>query len=85
MLALRVATSSSSFLRSISTCCALCLIASRLLERFHARRACRQLRFEIALLQRQSFYLRFDLLDLLLSILKNEQLFQFRMHGSRSY
>ena len=56
-----------------------------LLERFHARRACRQLRFEIVLLQRQSFYLRFDLLDLLLSILKNEQLFQFRMHGSRSY
>src|SRR6266536_2581472 len=56
-----------------------------LLERFHARRACHQLRFEIVLLQRQSFYLRFDLFNLLLSILKNEQLFQFRMHGPRSY
>jgi hypothetical protein len=39
------------------------------------------LRFEILLLQRQSSYFRLDLLDLLLSILKNEQLFQFRMHG----
>jgi len=32
-------------------------------------------------LQRQSVYFSLDLLDLLLSILKNEQLFQFGMHA----
>jgi len=32
-------------------------------------------------LQRHCSYFRLDLLDPLLSILKNEQLFQFRMHA----
>ena len=36
-------------------------------------------------LQRQRFDLSLNLSDLLLSILKNEQLFQFRMHGSGGY
>ena len=36
-------------------------------------------------MQRQSFYLGLDLLNLLFSILKNEQLFQFRVHGGGSY
>ena len=43
-----------------------------MLERFHTGHARGQLRFEILLLQRQSSYFRLDLLDLLLSILKNE-------------
>jgi len=53
-----------------------------LLEHLDSRHARCQLRFEAFLLQRHSFYLGLDLFDLLLSILKNEELFQFRMHGA---
>ena len=41
----------------------------------------RQLRFEILALQRQISYLRLDLSDFLLPILKDEQLLQFRLHA----
>jgi hypothetical protein len=52
-----------------------------LLEHLDSGHACCQLRLEAFLLERHSFYLGLDLFDLLLSILKNKQLFQFRMHA----
>ena len=52
-----------------------------LLERFKSCRARSQLRFKAFPLQRHGLYFGLDLPDLLLSILKNEQLFQFRMHA----
>ena len=52
-----------------------------LFKRFDSGNTTCQLRFEIFHLQRQSVYFSLDLLDLLLSILKNEQLFQFGMHA----
>jgi hypothetical protein len=39
------------------------------------------LRLEILTLERQVSYLRLDLLDLLLPVLKDEQLLQFRLHA----
>jgi hypothetical protein len=39
------------------------------------------LRFETFALQRHRLYFGLDLLDFLLSILKNEQLFQFGIHA----
>jgi hypothetical protein len=51
-----------------------------LLEGVNARCSRGQLGFEMIALQRQRFDLSLNLSDLLLSILKNEQLFQFGMH-----
>ena len=56
-----------------------------LLQRFHARGSCGQLRFKMSTFERQGFNLSLDLSDLLLSILENEQLFQFRMHERSTY
>ena len=56
-----------------------------LFQRFNARRRCSQLRFKMSSLQGHRPYLSLDLSDLLLSILKNEQLFQFRMHERSTY
>ena len=56
-----------------------------LFQRFNARCGCGQLRFKMSAFQRQRFNLSLDLSDLLLSILKNEQLFQFRMHERSTY
>ena len=75
MLSFRVPTSSSSFFRSTSTCRALCFIASRLAA---LSANCDSRCFS---LQRQRFYFGFDLPDLLLSILKDEKLFEFSTHG----
>jgi hypothetical protein len=41
----------------------------------------RELRLKILALQRKIPYLRLDLFDLLLPILKDEQLLQFRLHA----
>jgi len=60
-------------------------MTSFLFECFHAGRARRQLRLKIFALQRHSPNFRLDLSDLLLSILKNEELFQFRMHAGSRY
>ena len=51
------------------------------LDRLQAGRAGGQLGFQLFPLQRQRFHFVFDLPDLLLSILKNKQLFQFGLHG----
>ena len=56
-----------------------------LFQRFNARRGCVQLRFRMSTFQRQRFNLSLDVPDLLLSILENEQLFQFRMHERSTY
>ncbi len=56
-----------------------------LFQRVNARRARRQLRFEMAAFQRQRFDLSLDLSDLLLSILEDEQLFQVRVHERSTY
>jgi hypothetical protein len=56
-----------------------------LFQRFNARRGCGQLRFKMSAFQRQRLNLSLDLLDLLLSILENEQLFQFRIHERSTY
>ena len=50
-------------------------------ERFDSGRAFRQLGFETFPLRRQGADLSLNLSDLLLSILKNEELFQFGMHA----
>ena len=49
-------------------------------DRIAAGRTFRKLQFEMFALQRQIFYLILDLPDLLLSILKDEKLFQFGAH-----
>ena len=51
------------------------------LERAEGRRASGELRLEILPLLRHQFYLGLDLFDLLLPILKDEQLLQFRLHA----
>ena len=51
------------------------------LEVIDSSHAFSQLHLEVLSLQRQRRYFCFDLPDLLLSILKNQQLFQFRMHS----
>jgi hypothetical protein len=51
-----------------------------LLQSLQAGSAFCELRFEMLSLQRQISYLVLDLLDLLLSILKDEELFQFCLH-----
>jgi hypothetical protein len=51
------------------------------LQRAQGGRARRQLRLEILALLRHQFYLSLDLFDLLLPILKDEQLLQFRLHA----
>jgi hypothetical protein len=56
-------------------------VSSPLFERFNSCRARSQLRFKAFPLQRHGLYFGLDLLDLLLSILKNEQLFQFGIHA----
>ena len=78
MLSVRVPTSSSSFLRSTSTRRPFCFndstpaaVAASCDSRSARSRAAPDLSL--------------DLSDLLLSILKNEQLFQFRMHGRLTY
>jgi hypothetical protein len=43
------------------------------------------LRLKMHTFQRQRLNLSLDLSDLLLSILENEQLFQFRMHARSTY
>jgi hypothetical protein len=43
------------------------------------------LQFKTSTFQRQRFNFSLDLSDLLLSILENEQLFQFRMHERSTY
>jgi len=43
------------------------------------------LRFKVIALYWQRFNFSLDLFDLLLSILKNEQLFQSRMHARSTY
>ena len=47
--------------------------------------ACCQLCFETLPPQRYGLYFHLDLPDLLLSILKNKKLFQFRMHERTRY
>ena len=47
----------------------------------HRERAGRELRFEILALRRKISYLRLDLFDLLLPILEDQQLLQFRLHA----
>ncbi|KAF5408779.1 MAG: hypothetical protein Udaeo2_10340 [Candidatus Udaeobacter sp.] len=47
--------------------------------------ACCQLRFKTRPPQRHGLYLGLDLPDLLLSILKDKKLFQFRMHERTTY
>jgi hypothetical protein len=56
-----------------------------LFQRFNVRRGCGQLQFKMGAFQRQRFNLSLDLPDLLLSILENEQLFQFRIHERSTY
>jgi hypothetical protein len=56
-----------------------------LFQQFNARCGYGQLRLKMSAFQRQDFNLSLDLSDLLLSILENEQLFQFRMHGRLTY
>jgi hypothetical protein len=51
------------------------------LKSLHRGNTGRQLRFQAFPLQRQSPYLALELPDFLLSILKNEQFFQFCVHG----
>jgi hypothetical protein len=52
-----------------------------LLKRVNSRHAYRQLRFKTLAPQRHGLYFSPNLPDLLLSILKNEQLFQFGIHA----
>jgi hypothetical protein len=51
----------------------------------HRARACCQLRFETLPPQRYGLYFHLDLPDLLLSILKDQKLFQLRMHERTRY
>ena len=73
MLSVRVPTSSSIFWLNI------------VFQRFNARCGCGQLRLQMSAFPRQRLNLSLNLPDLLLSILENEQLFQFRMHGRLTY
>ena len=56
-----------------------------LFQRFNARCGCGQLRLKINAFHWQGFNLSLDMPDLLLSILENEQLFQFRIHERSTY
>jgi hypothetical protein len=60
-------------------------LAPFLLQRFDARCSCGELRLQVGPFQGQRINLGLDLPDLLLSILENEQLFQFRMHERSTY
>ena len=56
-----------------------------LFQRLNARCGCGQLRLKMSAFQRQRSNLSLDLPDLLLSILEDEQLFQFRIHERSTY
>ena len=52
-----------------------------MLQRRESSNASRELGLEILTMQWQVFYLSLDLFDLLLPILQDEQLLQFRLHA----
>jgi hypothetical protein len=60
-------------------------LARLMFQDINRARACCQLRFETLPSQRHRFYFGLDLPDLLLPILKNKKLFQFRMHERTRY